>query len=116
MIRKQEWFSLAQASAKLGKGSTYVSVWLRRHPDELPSEMLMETGKVKLISEYGIEWIKKHIKKEGVLVSNSSANEDKHLKHTLLGVTLLMIYFTGQDMVQNQIIDTLKMNYLNIHR
>ena len=47
MTRKQEWFSLAQASLKLERGSTYVSVWLRRHPNELPSEMLMETGKVK---------------------------------------------------------------------
>ena len=51
MTKKQEWFSLAQASLKLERGSTYVSVWLRRHPNELPSEMLMETGKVKLISE-----------------------------------------------------------------
>ena len=71
MTKKQEWFSLAQASLKLERGSTYVSVWLRRHPNELPSEMLMETGKVKLISEDGIEWIKKHIKKR----ASSSAVE-----------------------------------------
>ncbi|MCG0743184.1 hypothetical protein IMAU40005_03026 [Lactiplantibacillus plantarum] len=32
MTKKQEWFSLAQASLKLERGSTYVSVWLRRHP------------------------------------------------------------------------------------
>ncbi len=71
MTKKQEWFSLAQASLKLERGSTYVSVWLRRHPNELPSEMLMETGKVKLISEDGIEWIKNHIKKR----ASSSAVE-----------------------------------------
>nr|ABA12833.1 ORF00006-like [Lacticaseibacillus paracasei subsp. paracasei] len=58
--------------------------------------MLMETGKVKLISEEGIEWIKNHIKKEGVLVSNSGANGDQHLESQLLGVTLLTIHFTGR--------------------
>ena len=73
-----------------------MSVWLRRHPNELPSEMLMETGKVKLISEDGIEWIKNHIKKEGVLVSSEVANEDQHLEVTILGVTLLTIHFTGR--------------------
>jgi hypothetical protein len=58
--------------------------------------MLMETGKVKLISEDGIEWIKNHIKKEGVLVSSEVANEDQHLEPQLLGVTLLTIHFTGR--------------------
>jgi hypothetical protein len=58
--------------------------------------MLMETGKVKLISEDGIEWIKNHIKKEGVLVSSEVANEDQHLEVTILGVTLLIIHFTGR--------------------
>ncbi len=96
MTKKQEWFSLAQASLKLERGSTYVSVWLRRHPNELPSEMLMETGKVKLISEDSIEWIKNHIKKEGVLVSSEVANGDQHLEVTILGVTLLTIHFTGR--------------------
>ncbi|EJF00236.1 hypothetical protein LM596_12740 (plasmid) [Liquorilactobacillus mali] len=56
----------------------------------------METGTVKLISLEGIEWIKKQSKKEGVLVSNSSANEDQHLEVTILGVTLLTIHFTGR--------------------
>ena len=94
MTKKQAWFSLAQASLKLERGNTYVSVWLRRHPDELPSEMLMETGKVKLISEDGIEWIKNHIKKEGVLVSNQTTHEDCNLETQLLGFTLSSYYFT----------------------
>lgn len=76
---KQEWYSLAQASKELNHGSTYVSVWLRRHPDELPNEMIMEAGRVKLISKDGIKWINQHTKKEDVLVGNSSANEDKYL-------------------------------------
>lgn len=96
VVKKQKWFSLSQASIKLKRGNTYVSVWLRRHPNELPSEMLMEAGRVKLISDEGIEWIKKHIKKEGVLVSNSSANGDQHLEVAILGVTLLIIHFTGR--------------------
>jgi hypothetical protein len=58
--------------------------------------MLMETGKVKLISEDGIEWIKNHIKKEGVLVNSEVANGDQHLEVTILGVTLLTIHFTGR--------------------
>ena len=58
--------------------------------------MLMETGKVKLISEDGIEWIKNHIKKEGILVNSEVANGDQHLESQLLGVTLLTIHFTGR--------------------
>lgn len=57
---------------------------------------MLGSGKTKLISDEGIEWIKKHIKKEGVLVSNSSANGDQHLEVAILGVTLLIIHFTGR--------------------
>ena len=46
--------------------------------------------------EDGIEWIKNHIKKEGVLVSSRVANGDQHLELQLLGVTLLTIHFTGR--------------------
>ena len=34
-------------------------------------------------------------KKEGVLVSSRVANGDQHLELRLLGVTLLIIHFTG---------------------
>ncbi|MFT9051902.1 hypothetical protein, partial [Liquorilactobacillus nagelii] len=93
MARQHEWISLSQAAIKLGHDRSYVSLWLRRHPNSMPEEYLMETGTVKLISLEGIEWIKKQSKKEGVLVSNSSANEDQHLEVTILGVTLLTIHF-----------------------
>ncbi len=61
----------------------------------MPEEYLMETGTVKLISLEDIEWIKKQSKKEGVLVSSRVANRDQHLEIRLLGVTLLIIHFTG---------------------
>ena len=96
VTNKQEWFSLVQASKELNHGSTYVSVWLRRHPDELPNEMIMETGRVKLISKDGLKWIKQHTKKEDVLVSSNSANEDQHLKNTVLGDILSNIHFKGR--------------------
>ncbi|AUJ31013.1 MAG: hypothetical protein ABF991_09980 [Liquorilactobacillus hordei] len=96
MTNKQEWFSLVQASKELNRGNTYVSVWLRRHPDELPNEMIMETGRVKLISKDGIKWIKQHTKKEDVLVSSNSANEDQYLKKTVLGDILSIIHFKGR--------------------
>ncbi|MCT1172661.1 hypothetical protein EFM01_13730, partial [Lactococcus lactis] len=51
------------------------------------------SGNSKMISEQGIEWIKENIKKEGVLVSNSGANEDKYLILVLLGKAH-NIYFT----------------------
>ena len=57
---------------------------------------MLGSGKSKLISDEGIEWIKKHIKKEGVLVSSRVANGDQHLKLRLLGATLLIIHFTGR--------------------
>ncbi|SPH07255.1 hypothetical protein LAP8965_02591 [Lactiplantibacillus plantarum] len=96
MTEKHEWISLSQAGIKLGHDRSYVSLWLRRHPNNMPKEYLMETGTVKLISLEGIEWIKKQTKKEGVLVSNKGANGDQHLEVTILGVTLLTIHFTGR--------------------
>ena len=96
MARQNKWISLSQAGIKLGHDRSYVSLWLRRHPNSMPEEYLMETGTVKLISLEGIEWIKKQSKKEGVLVSNKGANEDQHLESRLLGVTLLTIHFTGR--------------------
>ena len=96
MARQNKWISLSQAGIKLGHDRSYVSLWLRRHPNSMPEEYLMETGTVKLISLDGIEWIKKQSKKEGVLVSNKGANGDQHLKLRLLGATLLVIHFTGR--------------------
>ncbi|AUH38743.1 hypothetical protein CXZ13_16115 (plasmid) [Lactiplantibacillus plantarum] len=95
MARQNKWISLSQAGIKLGHDRSYVSLWLRRHPNSMPEEYLMETGTVKLISLEGIEWIKKQSKKEGVLVSSRVANGDQHLELRLLGVTLLIIHFTG---------------------
>lgn len=94
VAENQEWYSLTKASEKLGYGRTYVSLWLRRHKDDFPSSMLIESGNSKMISEQGIEWIKENIKKAGVLVSNSSANEDKYLILRVLGKAL-NIHFTG---------------------
>ena len=96
MANKQKWHSLAQASRELGYGRNYVSAWLSRHREEFPEELMLGSGKSKLISDEGIEWIKKHIKKEGVLVSSRVANGDQHLEPQLLGVTLLTIHFTGR--------------------
>lgn len=95
-MSKEEWYNLGQASQKLGRSRSYVSLWLRRHKGEVPENMILEGGKSKLISAQGIEWIRDRIKKEGVLVSNSSANGDQHLEIRLLGVTLLTIHFTGR--------------------
>ncbi len=64
MANKQKWHSLAQASRELGHGRNYVSAWLSRHRKEFPEELMLGSGKSKLISDEGIEWIKKHIKKE----------------------------------------------------
>nr|WP_284706768.1 hypothetical protein [Latilactobacillus sakei] len=95
VARQHEWISLSQAGIKLGHDRSYVSLWLRRHPNRMPEEYLMETGTVKLISLEGVEWIRKQTKKEGVLVSSRVANGDQHLELRLLGVTLLTIHFTG---------------------
>lgn len=63
MARQHEWISLSQAGIKLGHDRSYVSLWLRRHPNRMPEEYLMETGTVKLISLEGIEWIRKQKKR-----------------------------------------------------
>ncbi|MBF7133417.1 hypothetical protein ITQ82_08595 [Pediococcus pentosaceus] len=96
-MSKEEWYNLGQASQKLGRSRSYVSLWIRRHKGEVPENMILEGGKSKLISAQGIEWIRDHIKKEGVLVSSRVANGDQHLEIRLLGVTLLIIHFTGRD-------------------
>lgn len=76
-MEKRQWYNLTTASEKLGRGKNYVSLWLRRHKGEVPEDMIIQSGKVKLISDTGLEWLGKNIKKEGVLVSNKGAFEDK---------------------------------------
>ncbi|KRM07532.1 hypothetical protein FC89_GL000219 [Liquorilactobacillus ghanensis DSM 18630] len=95
-MANKKWYNLAQASEKLGRSRSYVSLWLRRHQNEVPENMILEGGKSKLISDEGIKWIKKHIKKEDVLVSSNSADEDQHLKMTVLGDILSNIHFKGR--------------------
>lgn len=64
------WHTLSSASRLLGKGNTYVSLWLRRH--DIPDEMVMSSqGKVYLISQDGMEYIRNNTKKEGVLMASS---------------------------------------------
>ncbi len=58
VANKQKWHSLAQASRELGHGRNYVSAWLSRHREEFPEELMLGSGKSKLISDEGIEWIK----------------------------------------------------------
>lgn len=92
-MAKEKWYSLTKASEKLGYSRTYVSLWLRRHKDDFPDEMIMQSGNSKMISEAGVKWIEENTKKEGVLVSNRAANEDKYLILVLLGKAH-NIYFT----------------------
>lgn len=98
MVHRQKWHSLTEASEQLGFDRNYVSLWLRRHKDKLPEEMLIESesGTTKLISEEGIKWIEENTKKEGALVSNRPADEDKYLILVVLGKAL-NIHFTGGD-------------------
>ena len=64
-LKSSEWHSLSKASEILGHGTSYVSLWLRRHEKDMPEGMVIASGKSKLISDQGIEWIKKNTKKEG---------------------------------------------------
>lgn len=95
----EKWYNLSKASEELGFGSTYVSVWLRRHKNEIPDGLILQSGNSKLLSDEGIEWLKSHIKKGGVLANNSSVCEDKYLKLTVLGNTLLPFYRVGLGVV-----------------
>lgn len=92
-LKSSEWHSLSKASEILGNGTSYVSLWLRRHEKDMPEGMVIASGKSKLISDQGIEWIKKNAKKEGVLVSSKRAFEDKYLILPLLDKALNN-YFT----------------------
>ena len=89
MARQHEWISLSQAGIKLGHDRSYVSLWLRRHPNRMPEEYLMETGTVKLISLEGIEWIRKQTKKEGVLVRSEEHTSELQSHHDLVCRLLL---------------------------
>lgn len=70
MAQQQRWISLAEASRELGHEKSYISRFYRRHQNEIPNGLIIGNETNKLISDDGIKWIKKHAKKEGVLVSN----------------------------------------------
>lgn len=62
-VAKEQWYSLTKASEKLGYSRAYVSLWLRRHKDDFPEEMIMQSGNSKMISETGVKWIEENTKK-----------------------------------------------------
>lgn len=66
----EQWYSLSEASRRLGYSRSYISLWIRRHGETLPKEMFFEIGEKKVISEQGIEFIKNNTKKLGDRLRN----------------------------------------------
>lgn len=66
----EQWYSLSEASRRLGYSRSYISLWIRRHGETLPKEMFFEIGGKKVISEQGIEFIKNNTKKLGDRLRN----------------------------------------------
>lgn len=76
----EEWYSLSEASRKMGKERGYVSAWIRNHPEVMPKEMLRKVGdaNLTLISDSGIDLIKSTPrKKEIVRIDTEIAGKSK---------------------------------------
>lgn len=93
----EEWYSLSEASRKMGKERGYVSAWIRNHPEVMPKEMLRKVGdaNLTLISDSGIDLIKSTPrKKESVQVRNNGSHLD-YLEGLVPGVTLMNSILNG---------------------
>lgn len=93
----EEWYSLSEASRKMGKERGYVSAWIRNHPEVMPKEMLRKVGdaNLTLISDSGIDVIKSTPrKKESVQVRNNGSHMD-YLEGLVPGVTLMNSILNG---------------------
>ena len=95
-MKENNWYTFSEGSKKLGKSHSYLYKSMKDRPELFKSTMIQKQGRIWLISDEGLNYIKKNTKKEGVLVSSRVANGDQHLEPQLLGVTLLTIHFTGR--------------------
>ena len=92
-MKENNWYTFSEGSKKLGKSHSYLYKSMKDRPELFKSTMIQKQGRIWLISDEGLNYIKKNTKKEGVLVSNKRAFEDKYLILLLLDKALNN-YFT----------------------
>lgn len=58
-------YSLSEASEMIGKSRGYISLFLRRYQGTVPDNAIIESNKIKYITDSGLEWLKKERLKNG---------------------------------------------------
>ena len=64
-MKENNWYTFSEGSKKLGKSHSYLYKSMKDRPELFKSTMIQKQGRIWLISDEGLNHIKKNTKKEG---------------------------------------------------
>lgn len=64
-MTNEEWYTLGQASLKMGKSRGYLSMIKKNYPEYFEDVELKQLGRNLVISKKDLDEVMKHVKKEG---------------------------------------------------
>lgn len=64
-MKENNWYTFSEGSKKLGKSHSYLYKSMKDRPELFKSTMIQKQGRIWLISDEGLNYIKKNTKKEG---------------------------------------------------
>lgn len=64
-MKENNWYTFSEGSQKLGKSHSYLYKSMKDRPELFKSTMIQKQGRIWLISDEGLNHIKKNTKKEG---------------------------------------------------
>lgn len=73
-MKENNWYTFSEGSKKLGKSHSYLYKSMKDRPELFKSTMIQKQGRIWLISDEGLNHIKKNTKKEGDHLREKSVN------------------------------------------
>ena len=64
-MKENNWYTFSEGSKKLGKSHSYLYKSMKDRPELFKSTMIQKQGRIWLISDEGLNHIKKNTKNEG---------------------------------------------------
>ena len=72
-MKENNWYTFSEGSKKLGKSHSYLYKSMKDRPELFKSTMIQKQGRIWLISDEGLNHIKKNTKKRGRPPKNSNS-------------------------------------------
>ena len=82
-MKENNWYTFSEGSKKLGKSHSYLYKSMKDRPELFKSTMIQKQGRIWLISDEGLNYIKKNTKKEGDRLRTAILKAVYKTKHIL---------------------------------